>query len=51
MFCVEILEEKSVKNVFFRVFEMKKPLEKFSENVFLATGKIQQLSRNVFQDV
>ena len=37
MFCVEILEEKLVKNVFFRVFETKKPLEKFCENVFLDT--------------
>ena len=37
MFCVEILEEKLVKNVFFRVFESKKPLEKFSAIVFLDT--------------
>ena len=34
MFCVEILKEKLAKNVFFRVFQTKKPLKIFRKSVF-----------------
>ena len=47
MFYVEILVEKLVKNVLFRVFKTKKPLEKVSAKLFLDTLKIHQLSQSI----